>query len=404
MRILLIHQNFPAQFRQLAPYLRNRGHELIAICSHKRPVGHVHHVFRYEEPVAPTVAMSHGQELWHNALIRSESVAKICEHLEHINLRPDRILAHSGWGETLAIKEVWPFVPQIIWPELWLLPQHGGFGSDPLLPQPNLSHKLNQLGRNCLTRVALDHASAYVLPTNHQANSLPAEFINQKLFVIHEGIDTNIAKPNSLANFTVNGIPIDKSVPSITFVNRNLERLRGFDQFMRSLPSIQKCFPDLRIFIVGDSEKGYGELHPSGRPLRDVMLEELGTSIDQDKIHFFGRIPYDQLIALFQVSWVHVYLSYPFILGWSLLEAMACGCSIVGSIGNPVQEVLTDGVDSLLVPMDDHLSLADKIISLLSNPELRQKLSTNARSKSLSYDQALTLPLLTRLIENSNLK
>ena len=257
MRILLVHQNFPGQFRQLAPHLEGLGHELVAIASHNRPVDLNGRVLRYPEP-AKQPSLPHGSALWHEGLARAWQVARLAERLDDSGWKPDRILAHSGWGETLGLAQLWPDVKQVIWPELWLLPHHGGYGVDPLKPPVNLHSKLEQIGRNSLTRAALADASDWVLPTQHQAQSLPSEFRDHRLHVIHEGIDTHIAKPNPDVTFEVRGVRIDRSVPTITFVNRNLERLRGFDLFMRALPRIQQQHPTVRILIVGDNESGYG--------------------------------------------------------------------------------------------------------------------------------------------------
>ena len=399
MKLLLLHQNFPGQFRQLAPHLLRAGHEITAICSHPRPVMPGLRVIRYPEPQKPAVPMTLSQQLWHEALARADAVALLCDQLRQEGWVPDRILAHSGWGETLALPEVFPGVPQILWPELWVRPEHGGHGVDPQLPLPGLPQRLEQLGRNAITRLALQQASAWVLPTQHQARSLPAEFQGEGLHVIHEGIDTQLAAPNPNVNFHVRGVRIDRSLPVLTFVNRNLERLRGFDVFMRSLPQLQREHPQLRVLIVGDNEKGYGALHPSGRPLRQVMLEELQGQLDLERIHFLGRIPHQQLIALLQVSTVHVYLSYPFVMGWSLLEAMACGCALVVSRGMPVEEVITNGVEGLMLPMDQPADLARRVSTLLRHPELREQLGRAARERALAFDQSCTLPQLQALVE-----
>ena len=401
MKILLIHQNFPGQFRQLAPYLQQRGHELVAICSHQRPLpeGPTLKVLRYEEPAKPAEPLPHGTLLWHEGLERAKRVARLCRQLDQEGWRPDRIAAHCGWGETLGLREVWPEVPQILWPELWLRPEHMGWGNDPLITATEEELQLEQLGRNALTRAALSTADAWVLPTQHQANSLPPEFQDSRLHVIHEGIDTQVACPNPDVSYEVRGIRIDRSVPTITFVNRNLERLRGFDTFMRAIPRIQRNHPTARILIVGDNEGGYGGGHPSGRPLKELMLDELTGQLDLERIHFLGRIPYPSLIGLLQASWVHVYLSYPFILGWSLLEAMACGCSIVGSETMPVAEVIHNGVEGLLVPQNDPERLAKRTLTLLQGDLLRKELGASARLAALAWDQTTTMPKLSTLIE-----
>ena len=399
MKLLLLHQNFPGQFRQLAPYLKRAGHELIAICSHDRPVMPGVDVLRYLAPPKPPIQMSLSQQLWFDALARADEVAQQCEQLRQRGWVPDRILAHSGWGEPLGLPEVFPDVPLILWPELWVKPEHGGHGSDPELPPPGLSQRLDQLGRNAITQLALERASAWVLPTFHQAESLPKEFHGAGLHVIHEGIDTKLASPNQDVHFEVRGVRIDRSVPVLTFVNRSLERLRGFDTFMRSLPILMREHPSLRVMIVGDNDKGYGQQHSSGQPLREVMLKELEGKLDLDRLHFFGRIPHPQLIALLQVSSVHVYLSYPFIMGWSLLEAMSCGCALVASEGMPVEEVVTNGVEGLLVPMDQPERLAQRVSVLLRDHKLRERLGHAARKRALQFDQNVTLPKLSAVVE-----
>ena len=401
MRLLLIHQNFPGQFRQLAPYLLQQGHELVGICSHSRPIPLPMRILRYEPP-SKTEGLNHfGAGIWEEGLRRAEAVAHCVAGLLQEGWKPDCILAHSGWGETIALPEFLADVPQVIWPELWVQPEHGGHGIDRLKPHVGLAQKLDQVGRHTLTRVALDSAHSWILSTRHQANSLPPEFQGRRLHVVHEGIDTTIACPNPAVSYGVRGVTIDRSVPTITFVNRNLERLRGFDMFMRALPMIQKAHPQVRVLIVGDNEPGYAGSTTGGRPLLQVMLEELSGQLDLDRIHFLGRIPHAQLMALFQASWVHVYLSYPFVLSWSLLEAMACGCCIVGSQGMPVAEVIEDGVQGLLVPLDDSERLAQRVIGLLERPDLRQRLGEAARQEALLWDQTVTLPKISAVIEEA---
>lgn len=401
VRILLIHQNFPGQFRQLAPHLENRGHELVAICSHERPITPFRSLklLRYTEP-KKLGNSPQGSAIWHEALQRTEAVTRLCFNLDKEGWVPDRILAHSGWGESLGIELIWPNTPQLIWPELWLRPSHLGFNRSSQPPIESINFELLQMGRNCLTRSALTMASAWILPTRHQAESLPAEYHTEKLHIIHEGIDAkHLARPNAKASLIVRGITINRQTPTITFVNRNLEGLRGFDTFMRSLPKIQSEHSKVRVLIVGDSDVGYGPGHPSGRSWREALLKELQGQLDLDRIHFFGRIPHPQLIAILQASWVHVYLSQPFILGWSLLEAMACGCCVVGSAGMPVSEVIDHNIDGFLLNGNDHDGIALRILNLLNDEPTRTRIGAAARLKALQYDQRITLPAITRIIE-----
>ena len=402
VRFLLIHQNFPGQFRQLLPHLIRRGHEVVGICSHQRPLPELPglSILRYEEPPASPPGLAQGSCLWNEALLRADAVAELCKTLNQQGWIPDAIAAHCGWGETLALNTVWPGVPQILWPELWLRPEHMGHGVDPQLANSAESLARSQISRNLLTRSALSMANAWVMPTDHQANSLPEAFRGDRLQVIHEGIDAKtLARPDDSVHFAIRGIPINRSVPVLTLVNRQLERLRGFDTFMRALPCLQHAHPDLRVLIVGDNENGYGGGHPSGKALREVMHDELKGQLDEQRIHFLGRIPHPHLIKVLQASTVHVYLSYPFILGWSLLEAMACGCCIVGSEGPPVNEVIDHQREGLLVPHNNPSAVARAVDYLLRNPDERMKLQRAARQRALLYDQRLTLPRLTRLLE-----
>jgi glycosyltransferase involved in cell wall biosynthesis len=139
-------------------------------------------------------------------------------------------------------------------------------------------------------------------------------------------------------------------------------------------------------------------LHASGQPLREPLLAEMAGQLDLERIHFLGRIPHPQLIGLLQASWVHVYLSYPFVLSWSLLEAMACGCCIVGSTGMPVQEVIRHGVEGVLVPLTDPDLLAQAVLGCLADASRRERLGRAARQASLGWDQSVTLPQLGALV------
>lgn len=371
----------------------------MAIGSHQRELQLSCRILRYDAPPPLAGPAPFGSSLWHEALQRAHAVAYLCEQLKAEGWWPDRILGHCGWGETLAVHEVWPDVPQILWPELWVRPEHGGYGVDPQKPRPALPHRLEQLGRNTITQAALTHARDWVLPTQHQADSFPARFQGRAMHVIHEGIDLRVARPNPDVSFQLRGIAIDRSVPTLTLVNRNLERMRGFDVFMRSLPPLMRAYPSLRVLVVGGNELGYGGGDPQLPPLRQRMLDELQGQLDLDRLHFLGKIPYEQLLAVLQTSWVHVYLSYPFVLSWSAIEAMACGCAIVGSRGMPVEEVVTHGVDGLLVEHDRPDQLVRRVTQLLDHQDLRERLGRAARQRAADFDAQVTLPRLTRLIE-----
>ena len=399
MKVLLIHQNFPGQFRHLVPHLLSQGHELRALCSHQRPLDLSFPLQRYQAPQETDLLDNpSGISFWSEALTRAPQVWHHCQAWNQQGWSPDVILGHTGWGETLLLHDLWPDVSQVLWPEMWVKPIHAGIGFEAGLHEPTLRKRIEFESRNQLTRAALSHAKAWVLPTRYQAESFPVELRDRRMHVIHEGIDTVIACPDPHATYNSRGILIDANIPTITFVNRNLERLRGFHQFMRALPSIQSFHPNVRVMIVGDDGVGYGGVEESGRPLREVMIEEVGCQLDFERIHFFGRIPYPALLTLLQASSVHVYLTYPFILGWSLLEAMACGCCIVGSSGMPMEEVITHGSNGMLIPFDQPHELAAMVNSLLANSSMRRKLGEKARVDSLAWDQSVMTPRFDALL------
>jgi len=393
VRILLIHQNYPGQFRQLIPLLQRDGHDLRAICSHERSIQDGVSIARYREPDLSALASidAPGLVYWAEGLGRAPQVAQLAEQWRREGWTPDLILGHSGWGETLLLQQVWPKCPTVLWPELWVQPQHAGIVMPPKGSGPTAQQQADFCARNHLTRAALTTAQAWVLPTRYQAESFPSEFQDSRLHVIHEGINTTVACPNDAVFYEVRGIRVDRSVPTVTFVNRNLERLRGFDCFMRALPQVLSKHPRVRILIVGDNGAGYAG-DGGDTPLKQRMLEELGDQLDLERVHFLGRIPYPSLLALLQTSWVHVYLTQPFILGWSLLEAMACGCALVGSQGMPVAEVLTDRHNALLVPGDDPSAVAASVLDLLFNASMRQQLGLQARQDALAWDQSVMWP------------
>src|SRR5262249_39707104 len=158
-------------------------------------------------------------------------------------------------------------------------------------------------------------------PTIWQRSRYPAIY-QPRISVIHEGVDTEIVKPDPNASITINDtLRLTAADEVVTYVSRNLEPYRGFHVFMRAIPEILKRRPNAYIVIVGGDEVSYGRAHISGKPYRQVMLEEV--PVDPDRVHFVGKIPYNIYLQLLQVSGAHVYLTYPFVLSWSMIEAMA---------------------------------------------------------------------------------
>jgi glycosyltransferase involved in cell wall biosynthesis len=345
MRLLLIHQNFPGQFREISPELCNLGHELKAISNNNRPCDSRIEVFKYEiNNVEPQGVHQLTTEVdsW---IRRGEAVAKIVEKLKQKNWIPDVILAHPGWGEALFVKSILPQCPLVIWPELWLRDEHINGVSQ---QQISLEQSCYLSSKNWLTGKALNDSSLAILPTNYQASTFPLEW-HKKILVLHEGIDDNLFKQVRLNRLQIGeNIILSPDKKVITFISRNLEPMRGFPEFMRIAPKLQALDSSIHILVVGGDEVSYSNKGPNDRPWREVMMEELRTKLDPKRIDFVGRLPHQELIKIYRRSDVHVYLSKPFVLSWSVIEILACGTPIVAYDQTMMREVLQNGENKLI--------------------------------------------------------
>ena len=206
--------------------------------------------------------------------------------------------------------------------------------------------------------------------------------------MVFDGIDSDVIAPNPAVGMTLNGnLKLTRDDEIITFVNRNLEPYRGYHIFMRALPEILRRRPKARVLIVGGDDVSYGARPSDGRKWKDIFLNEVQDQLDMSRVHFLGNLPYEHFIPVLQLSTVHVYLTYPFVLSWSLLEAMSIGCAIVASDTQPLHGVINEGETGKLVNFFDKVGLTDKVCDLLDKPEERSKLGISAREFSrANYD------------------
>ena len=225
----------------------------------------------------------------------------------------------------------------LLYCEFFYRARGGDMGFDPEFP-PNAEKILRLRVMNAPLLMSLDASDWGMAPTRWQQKQFPAPYA-ERMSVIHDGIDTDLVTPGSE--------PRDQEL--ITYVARNLEPYRGFHVFMRAIPEIQKRRPNARIVIVGGDEVSYSPRLPAGETYRQRLLREIDGKADLSRVHFTGRIPYAEYLELLRRSSVHVYLTYPFVLSWSLLEAMSAGCLVVASRTPPVEEVIRDGENGLLV-------------------------------------------------------
>lgn len=333
-------------------------------------------------------------------VIRGDAAFRAALELRATGFAPDLILAHPGWGESLFLKEVWPDSKLIIYCEFHYATQGSDMGFDPEFPPKDAGDGCRIRLKNVNNLLHFDIADAGISPTAWQKSTFPEPF-RSKISVIHDGIDTQAIQPNPGVWLQLGDMRLTRDDEVITFVNRNMEPYRGYHTFMRALPEILERRPKARVLIVGGDGVSYGAKPPAGQTWKQIYLDEVKDRLDMSRVHFLGNIDYKHFIPLLQLSRVHVYLTYPFVLSWSLLEAMACGCAIVASDTAPLREAIHDGETGLLVDFFDPSALARRVDALLADPEQRSRLGKNARAfAQKNFDlKEVCLPKMLSLIE-----
>ncbi len=398
-----MHQNFPGQFLHLAPELQRRGHDCLALTDSNNKRASTIPVVRYRHEAAAVDPAA--TRLGRNYTLMSDrgvTVARAaCQLRDEKEYVPDVIIGHSGWGETLFLKEVWPKARLIVYAEFYYRGRGADVGFDPEFNPPNFDQVMIAQARGAYLGQALLHADAGISPTNWQAGSYPAP-LRQMIEVIHDGVDTSLMRPDPNASFVLpNGKHLRAGDEVLTFVNRNLEPYRGYHIFMRALPDILAARPDAQVVIIGGDEVSYGAAPKGEKGWKDTFLNQVRGRIDHARVHFLGRVPYDQFTAVMQISRVHAYLTYPFVLSWSMLEAMSAGALIVGSRTAPVEEVIQHGKNGVLVDFFDVPAWAKALIHALANPKTYDRHRKAARQTILDrYDlRCKSLPALVSYIE-----
>lgn len=371
MDILFVHRNFPAQFRHLAAYLaEDPYYRIFAIGSqHARKLTGTN-VSKYrasERSVAGAHPFARRFEIESR---RAEQVLYAATHLKHSGVVPAVIFFHPGWGEHLALRDVFPAAKMVSYCEFYYRSSGADTGFDPEFPALGLDGLVRLRARNAGALLGLIDSDVGVAPTRWQRSLFPPA-LRSKIQVVHDGIDVEAASPNPNAEFVLpdRGTVIHAGEEIVTFVNRNLEPYRGYHIFMRALPQILAARPNARVLIVGNNQVSYGAPPPAGQTWKQIFLSEVADQLDLNRVTFCGTLPYDRFLSMLQVSRVHVYLTYPFVLSWSMLEAMACGCLIVGSDTAPVREVITHEKNGLLVPFFSPRQLANTVIAAAERPE-----------------------------------
>lgn len=289
---------------------------------------------------------------------------------------PDVVIGHAGWGETLYLKDIFPQAKLINYFEFFYHATGADTGFDPEFPM-SIDDHLRIRTKNAVNLLSLDACDAGISPTHWQHGTYPKEYA-KKISIIHEGIVTDVVKPNAKAELRLeSGQMLTKADEVITYVARNLEPYRGFHSFMRAVEIICKRRPRAQILIFGGDEVSYGSRLPNGQTYKQKMLQEV--DIDPARVHFMGKVPYQTYLQALQVSSAHVYLTVPFVLSWSMMEAMAAECVIVGSNTAPVTELLRDGENGLLTDFLSPEEIADQVDRVLDAPDRMVELGKNAR-------------------------
>ncbi len=392
MKILFLHPNFPAQFRHLAATLGQNPQNQVVYATNRREgqIAGVNKVI-YEKSRTARPETHHYVRTLENAVLEGQAVYRLAQKLKDENFYPDIVYGHSGWGPTLFMKDVFPKSKLLCYFE-WFYNAHGSDAdfdpSDPI----NADDEARIRTKNAPILLDLSSCDRGLSPTNWQRQQFPKEF-QPKIKVHHDGIDINYFKPVQNAKLVLPRINLDLSKVSeiITYVARGMEPYRGFPQLIETIAILQKKRPQCHFVIVGKNRVAYGKTLPDNRTYKDVMLEKF--PLDSDRVHFTDLLPYNEYLQVLQASSVHIYLTRPFVLSWSMLEALATGCLIVGSATPPVQEVIEDGVNGLLVDFFNPEQIADRVIEALDNPDKMAAIRTKARETIVEgYDLNKLLP------------
>uniref|UniRef100_Q3ATF5 Glycosyl transferase n=1 Tax=Chlorobium chlorochromatii (strain CaD3) TaxID=340177 RepID=Q3ATF5_CHLCH len=412
MRYLFVHQNFPGQFKFLAPTLAaNKSNKVVALCM---------------KPQAPTIwqgvevrsysanrGTTKGVHPWvsdfETKTIRAEACFMAAQQLKAEGFTPDVIIAHPGWGESMFLKEVWPHAKLGIYCEFYYHPEGADVGFDPEFPPKSESDRCRLRLKNLNNIVHFQIADAGLSPTHWQASTFPEPF-RSRITVAHDGIDTTLLSSNVAVRLTLNNsLTLTRKDEVITFVNRNLEPYRGYHVFMRALPELLQQRPNARVLLVGGDKVSYGAKPEGEESWKEHFIAEVRPRIsdaDWARVHFLGTIPYNIFVQLLQLSTVHIYLTYPFVLSWSLLEAMSIGCAIVASNTKPLLEAIHHNETGQLVDFFDEKGLVENICELLDNTNERARLGANARRfAQATYDlRTICLPQQLAWVESLSKK
>lgn len=398
MRVLFLHTNFPAQYRHVAVALaKDRNNQVVFGTKNQDTSLPGIHKAIFEPSRNPHPTTHHYVRPLEGAVLHGQAVVKLIEKLKAHGFVPDVICGHSGWGPTLFVKDAFPNTPLICYFE-WFYHAHGSDADfDPADPL-NIDDVARIRVKNAPILLDLYTCDRGLSPTNWQKFQFPKEF-HSKISVLHDGVDTEYFKPDPGAKLVLPNLDLSGVDEIVTYVARGMEPYRGFPQFIEAIAYVQERRPNCHVVIVGSDRVCYGKSLPDGSSYKDLMLKKV--PLDRTRVHFTGSLPYGQYLQVIQASSVHIYLTRPFVLSWSMIEAMSTGCLIVGSDTAPVTELIRDGENGLLVDFFSPKNIADRIDEVLEHPTRMAQIRALARQTVLErYALANLLPQHVQLIKN----
>jgi glycosyltransferase involved in cell wall biosynthesis len=400
MNFLFVHNNFPGQFRNLVEEIgKSPSHKIVAIGAQSARLLDKVALYRYEMPRLDLSWTHPFARRFDAECRRAEQVLFAASELAASGFSPDFIVAHCGWGETLPLRAIFPKAKIVIYCEYFYRAEGQDVHFDPDSPTLGADGVASLHCKNASTLIALAEGDAAISPTHWQKSTFPKEF-HKKISVVHEGVDLEKFRPNEAAIFTLPGGKIlSKADEIVTFASRNLEPMRGYHVFLRAVPDILKARPNAHVIIAGGDGCSYSHAPPSGKSWKTFYLDENLARLDLSRVHFVGRLPHEAYLKLLQVSSAHVYLTYPFVLSWSLLEAMATGCEIVASDTAPVREVIENEDNGVLVPFHERKALSDMVARVLGSRHSSPRRGRAARATvAKRYDKNVCVQETLRLM------
>lgn len=397
MQILFVHQNGPGQFRHLAPHLANDHRNRVAFIGEgfRGSVGRMRWL-GYSAPASASPQTHHYLRRAELSVRRGQAVARACLTLKRDGFEPDLVIGHPGWGETMFLRDVLSRTAILSYCELFYQSEGQDTGYVPETTI-DLDGRCRIRAWNADLLTALSTMDRGISPTRWQRDQHPGIF-QDRIAVIHDGVDTVEVAPRCDARFDVPGGPSFVAGDEVvTFVARDLEPIRGFVMLMQALPELLRRRPGCHVVICGGDGVSYGRRHEGGGTWREAMLRQ--HPLDPARVHFVGTLARLEYLALLRISALHLYLSVPFVLSWSCIEALACGCLVLGSDVAPVREVIEDGVNGFLVDARDSECLARRAAGLLGDRALLTDVRQAARTQAIArFELKQCLAEQTRLI------